>query len=122
MSTLYHDFTLIGPDGDRVSLRGMVNTGAHFTSVPGSVLTKIGVRPTRRMGVRFATGGTEMWPVGLIEAEILGQTEPIFVFFGPENGPILIGVHTLEAFPFAVDVSGQRLIPQDTVPMMDTHA
>ncbi len=121
MGTFLHEITLFGLEG-RETLRGMVDTGAHFTTVPASVLNRLGVHPFRRMGVQFASGEVEQWPVGQVEAEMLGTRMPIFVFFGPEDGIVLIGAHTLEAFPFAVDGVSMRLIPQDKVPMMDSHA
>jgi predicted aspartyl protease len=98
-----------------------VDSGAHFSAAPASVLRSLGVSPIGRIPVRFADGSTQEWEFGEAQAELLGMQRPILIFFGPENSPMLIGAHALETFLLDVDLVQKRLVPKEAL-MMRTHA
>ena len=104
--------TVIGSRGASETLQGMVDTGAHFTVIPSSVLHRLGVEPTGEIPVQFANGEVTQWSLGEAQAELPGVRRPILVLFGSEDAPALIGAHTLEAFLLDVDVVEKKLIPK----------
>ena len=118
MGTFFHDIRLIGQDGQTADLRGLVDPGALYSLIPGSVLSELGVKPFGSMNVQFANGDVQRWNRGLVEAEMLGQRVPILVFFGSDDERVLIGAHTLEAFAYDVDVIKGELVPKSAAPMM----
>jgi hypothetical protein len=52
-----------------------------------------------------------------VEAQLEGKKLPILCFFGPENTPVLIGAHTLEAFLLTVDPIEKKLVPKEALLM-----
>jgi hypothetical protein len=117
VSIFYHDITLIGDNGERHVLSGMVDTGAFYSAFPRSLLLNLGVEPVTSMGAQFANGQVEEWDLGSVEAELFGKRLPIIVFFGPED-TILIGAHALETFAVDIDVVNEVLVPKRVAPMM----
>lgn len=113
MGTFFHPITLIGPSGERETLEALVDTGASFTTVPASVLERLGVRPHRSMRFRLADGRLADWPLGWVTVEIDGQREQSIVAFGPEDSPPLLGVHTLQSMGLGVDPVEHRLVPRE---------
>ena len=113
MGVFYQPITLIGPSGIRETVEAMVDTGAMFTVIPAFILQRLGVSPFRTMPVRFASGDTQQWPLGQMEAELDGQRMPILCLFGSAEAPPLIGAHTLEAFLLTVDPVEEKLIPKE---------
>lgn len=114
MGTFTHPITLHSASGNgSETLEALVDTGAMFTVIPRPVLERLGVRPFRRMPVRFANGNVEQWELGQVEAELDGQRMPILCFFGSVDAPPLIGCHALEAFLLTVDPVDQKLTPKE---------
>lgn len=97
-----------GGDLDEVS--AVVDTGAHHTMLPESLLTYLHIEPQVRRNIEFGDGATETLGVG--QARIAWQDEEWVcpVIFGPE-GKYLLGATTLEAFDLAVEPGRQRLVP-----------
>jgi predicted aspartyl protease len=118
MGTFYHAITLFGPQGASETVQALVDTGALFSVAPTPLLKRLGIRPFRTMPVRFANGQTETWPVGQVEAELLGRRMPILCLFGTADVPALIGAHALEAFLLMVDPVERTLVPKDAVDVM----
>jgi len=113
MGTFFHPITLIGPTGASETMEALVDTGASFTTVPASVLERLGVRPHRSMRFRLADGRLADWPLGWVTVEIDGQREQSIAAFGPEDSPPLLGVHTLESMGLGVDPVEHRLVPRE---------
>ncbi|HLB12068.1 MAG TPA: aspartyl protease family protein [Dehalococcoidia bacterium] len=113
MGTFFYPVTLIGPSGETVTLDALVDTGAMFTTIPATVLQRLGVRPFRTLPVRFASGQTAQWGLGQVDAELDGQRMPILCLFGSPDAPPLIGAHALEAFLLTVDPVEERLVPKE---------
>ena len=112
MGIFYRPLILTGPSGESVSLDGVIDTGAHFTVAPATVLRRLGVTPMRRIPVQFADGSQGEWDLGEVRAEMEGQTSPILVLFGDDEGTVLVGAHTLEALLLDVDAVERRLVPK----------
>ena len=112
MGIFHRPLTLTGPSGESVALDGMIDTGAHFTVVPATVLQRLGVTPLRRIPVQFADGSQADWDLGEVSAKMEGQSSPILVLFGDDEGTVLVGAHTLEALLLDVDAVEKRLVPK----------
>ena len=48
--------------------------------------------------------------VGWVQMELEGQSGHVYVVFGRDNGPILLGAMALETFALAADAKNRRLI------------
>jgi predicted aspartyl protease len=94
----------------------MIDTGAHFTVVPGAVLRRLGVQPVDRITVQFANGHVAEWDLGAVSATVEGRTRPILVLIGDDDGTVLIGAHALEALLFDIDVVERKLVPKRALP------
>ena len=112
MGTFFHPITFIGPNGDEVTADGLVDAGAPFSMAPAGLLIGLGVKPTSTVRMLVASGETQAYPLGLVEATIDGEHSPILCLFGPEETPVLIGAHALDAFLLTVDPAEQRLVPK----------
>ncbi len=112
MGTFFHPLTLIGPTGASETVEALVDTGASFTTVPASVLERLGVRPHRTTRLRVAMGEVVEWPWGWVTAEIDGVQEQTPCVFGAEAAPPVIGAVTLEIMGLGVDPRGERLVPR----------
>jgi predicted aspartyl protease len=112
MGVFSHEITLIGAEDRREAVSGLVDTGALFTTLPRSLVDRLGLRPFRTMPVQFASGEKTDWPVVELSAELDGQRMPILALVGSDDVPVLIGAHTLEAFLLLVDPVAKELIPK----------
>lgn len=120
MGTFSQQITLVGEQASE-TLEGMVDTGAHFTVIPTSVLERLGVERTGQIPVQFANGDVAEWSLGEAQAELDGVRRPILVLIGEEDAPALIGAHTLEAFLLDIDVVEKKLVPKRAL-LMALHA
>ena len=71
----------------------------------------------RLIPVQFADGSQGEWNLGEVRAEMEGQTSPILVLFGNDEGTVLVGAHTLEALLLDVDAVEKRLVPKKALLM-----
>ena len=101
----------IGADAERHVM--LVDTGASYLSLPGSVLRGRGYRPLDEQLVVFATGQVAVWPVTEVRVRVAGRERTVIAFFADEASPKLVGAQTLETFGLGVDPLGRRLIPVD---------
>ena len=102
-----------GGDADAERHLALVDTGASYFSLPGSVLRRLGYRPLDRQRVIFATGEVAVWPATEVTIRLHGRERTVIAFFADETAPKLLGAQTLEAFGFGVDPLGRRLVPVD---------
>lgn len=89
----------------------MVDTGAHFSQVPGVMLRRLGMSPQRIMNVRLADGSIIEDQVCDALIRLEGETFVTPVSFGREGEPSLLGVVALETALLAVDPIEPRLVP-----------
>ena len=118
MGTFTYPITLLGAaEGVSEPLDALVDTGATFTTMPGSVLKRLGVQVQRKVRLRLADGRDVQWEMGEIRAQLDGESSTIWCVFASEDTPALIGAHTLEAFLLVVNPVDQRLIPKEALLM-----
>ncbi|MBI4329222.1 MAG: retroviral-like aspartic protease family protein [Chloroflexi bacterium] len=100
------------PQGQRFeTVEALVDTGATFTVVPGSLLRRLGVQPSRRAAFELGDGRMVEKEVGQTRVRLDGQQATTTVVFGDEGTEPLLGVVTLEEFLLAPDPVHQRLLP-----------
>ena len=113
VGTFFHPITLTGPTGESETLEALVDTGADFSTMPSSLLQRLGVTPHRSVRMRLADGRVTEWELGRIKARIDGIEEETICVFGPEEAPPSIGAYTLEGMLLGVDPAKRRLVPRE---------
>ncbi len=121
MGTFYHEMQVLSGNGDRAeTVDALVDTGASFCQVPGSVLRALGISPTDTVEAELADGPVVEDPIAEVRVRIDGLETFTWVTFGPENVPPLLGAHALEGVRLAVDPLRRRLIPTRILRMRKT--
>ena len=99
-------------DGTRSrEVEAMVDTGATYTFLPGSMLRELGIAPTRTTNFQLASGEMAQYARGEAVIRINGFAQMTPVVFGDDDAEPLIGVVTLEQLELAVDPVADALIP-----------
>lgn len=113
MGTFYVDFVIRNrTDPTReVTLNGLVDTGVSYTVIPGQTLDDLGVTRDETLTFVIADGSNLPLNVGIVEMELQGHTRYVYVVFGDNEGPILLGAMALVAFGLAADAKNRTLIP-----------
>ncbi len=88
----------------------LVDSGATYTSLPASLLERLGVEPIDSETFIMADGTRHERPVGEAVVRVEGRSRTSMVIFGDEDSLPLIGAITLEAFSLAVDMRNRRLV------------
>ena len=96
-------------------VEALVDTGAAYTTLPGSLLRELGVVPAGQRRFSLADGRRVVLPYGRAWVTINGESEVTIVVFGRDDGPYLLGAYTLEGLGLAVDPVEQRLAPADLI-------
>ena len=99
-------------------VEALVDTGATFTVLPGSLLRELGIPAQRRIRFRLADGSVLEREAGETLVRLDGQVITTTVVFGEADAPSLLGVVTLETALLAVDPVRQRLIPTEALLMV----
>ena len=84
-------------------VEALVDTGAFYSLLPSTILTEIGITPTRTRTSNVADGRTVELPVGEAMVEYAGDRVSTYVVFGPDNARPLLGAYTLEALALQVN-------------------
>ena len=92
-------------------IEATVDTGAAYTTLPASLLNKLGVEPTGKRRFLLADGRRVDLDYGRAWATINGDSEVTIVVFGEDDAPPLLGAYTLEGLALAADPTSQRLVP-----------
>jgi aspartyl protease family protein len=93
------------------SIEALVDTGASYTTLPGSLLRELGVASHGQRPFLLAAGDTVVRDIGRTWVRISGQTEMTIVVFGDDGASALLGAVTLEEFGLGVDTIARKLIP-----------
>lgn len=113
MGTFHAAISVGNPDGivPSVLVSALVDTGAAYSVLPSTLLTRLGIVPFES-GRRFrlADGRRVEYDMGVALLTIVGKTESCEVIFG-SDGQYLLGANTLETFALAVNPVGERLMP-----------
>ena len=98
--------------GDRFeSVDAMVDTGATYTVLPGSLLRELGIAPHRTSTFELADGRKLEMQVGRALVRLGDGEEVTLVIFGEDDVAPLLGAVTLEDFLLAPDPIRGRLMP-----------
>ncbi|MCI0437769.1 MAG: aspartyl protease family protein [Chloroflexi bacterium] len=100
------------PQGEHYeTVEALVDTGATYTTVPASLLERLGGTP-HTIGVFLLADGTRVErEIGRTWVRLEGVADVVPVVFGDETVRPLMGAVTLEIFRLGVDPVGRRLIP-----------
>jgi predicted aspartyl protease len=95
----------------------LVDSGALFTSIPRSILERLGFKPITRQKLRVYGGGIVERDVGGAVVEYGERRAIVPIVFGePEDTPVL-GATALESLGYQVDPVSKRLKPTELLMM-----
>lgn len=98
----------------RLTLRGVVDSGAGRLVLPKTVVKKLGLPLDAKTKVRYADGRTRTRDtVAAVQVEIQGRKGTFTAIVEPSRSEALIGAIVLEDLDFLVDCLHQRLVPRD---------
>lgn len=97
-------------NGISETVDALVNTGASYSMMPASLLSRLGIETERTVSLRVASGQSFQFPTGVANFATEGYNGTARVVFGPEN-QYLMGATTLEDLALAADPIAQRLLP-----------
>ena len=111
MGTFYWPME-IGPiDGWRYqTVNAMVDTGATYSQVPGSLLRELGIVPSRCVESQLADDTVVQDQIGDMRIRINGRETYSTVLFGEDGSPVLMGSYALEGVTLAVEPYNERLV------------
>ena len=96
------------------NVEALVDTGATYSMIPGSLLQELGVEPIETRISRIADGSRIELQTAWARFHAEGRNAVARVSFGPE-GTYLMGATTLEDMGLAVDPVEQRLIVREAL-------
>ena len=112
MGTFRVEIEIGDPAGGRwESIEALVDTGATYTTVPASLLERLGVTPHVRDVFEMADGRRVEHDIGRGWVRVSGRAEVTLVVFGEPGATPLLGAYTLEGLRLAPDPVGRRLVP-----------
>ena len=112
MGTFSCPLRISSMDGEQVrDVEATVDTGAAYTTLPGSLLRELGIEPIDKRTFLLADGRRVDMEYGRAWATINGNSEVTIVVFGAEDAPALLGAYTLDGLRLAVDPIAKRLVP-----------
>ena len=94
-----------------VALDALVDTGAFVTSVPASLLRRLGVEPVRTQEFTFPNGKTREMEIGQARVRVCDREVITLVVFNDEGSTPLLGALTLEGVFMGADPVHKRLVP-----------
>ncbi|MEM2179058.1 MAG: aspartyl protease family protein [Candidatus Methanomethylicaceae archaeon] len=89
----------------------LIDTGAVFTSIPRSILEKLGLKPLGRRKLRVYGGGIVERDVGVAVFEYENTRAGAPVIFGEPEDTLVLGATSLEALGYQVDPVTKKLKP-----------
>lgn len=89
----------------------LVDTGATYTTLPASLLRRLGVTPIARGTFVLADGSKAEREIGQTWMRLDGASYIVPVVFGDDGIQPLLGAVTLEIFRLGVDPVRKRLVP-----------
>jgi len=98
----------------RLTLQGVVDTGAARLVLPENVANRLGLRRTGDVEVRYANGLKDRRSMaGDVQLTYQDRTGIFNAVLEPNRESALIGAIVLEDLDFIVDCSRQALVPRD---------
>jgi phosphoribosyl-AMP cyclohydrolase len=116
VGTFQHEVTVVSADGQAErSFDAWVDTGAHFSQFPASVLEALGYRPNATRRFRLADGQVTEGAVGPITLRLGDEAQPVVCLFAEEGADALLGATSLEIFTVAADPVNKTLVPVEAM-------
>ena len=98
----------------RVTLNGVVDTGATRLVLPESAVNQLGLTPSGQATVRYADRRSATRSlVKDVSVELLGRQGVFTALVEPDRADALIGAIVMEDLDFLVDCATQTLQPRD---------
>ena len=98
----------------RVTIRGVVDSGATRLVIPAAVAAQLGLEISGTAKVRYADGRTaERSIVRFINLAYAGRDGAFNAIVEPDRESALIGAIVMEDLDLIIDCSAQRLVPRD---------
>ena len=106
---------LLQPDKvRRLTISGVVDSGATRLVLPESVVKKLGLPSQGKVKVRYANRQTETRDaVKEVHVQLQGRDGVFTAVVEPKRRTVRIGAIVLEDLDFVVDCTHQRLVPRD---------
>ena len=118
MSTFTWPVRISSLDGKRsADVEATVDTCTFFSAMPAQVLRGLGIERVQSRRMRLADGQIVDVDLGSVWVTVDGETAPTLVVFGEDGAPILLGAYALEGLRLLVDPEGERLIPNEEIPL-----
>lgn len=112
MGLVYAVMEIGDPTGERfVPFRGLVDTGALFTTLPARMLASLGVSPTATGAFELADGRSIERGYTVATLRYGGEKVIAPVVFDESDSQLLIGASALELLGLIVDPVNSRLAP-----------
>ena len=112
LGTFQHEISVMSADGQRThAFDAWVDTGAHYSQIPASVLANLGYHPNATRQVLLADGSLTESPIGAVMMQLNGEIQPVLCLFAKEGADPLLGATSLENFSLAADPVNKTLIP-----------
>jgi len=98
----------------KITIEGLVDTGATRLVIPANVAEQLGVREVGEVQVRYADRRRETRQlVDDVLVELLGRQATFRAVVEPNRDSALIGAIVFEELDFVVDCVTQKLYPRD---------
>jgi len=94
-----------------VDIEALVDTGATYTSIPGNILSQLGIEKRESRTFELADDRVIEYPVGYASIRLEEREIIALVVFAPEGTGPLLGATSLETASLAVDPIHKRLVP-----------
>ncbi len=113
MGLTYIQATIVNPAKPRRSARVkfLVDSGALYSVVPGSLLRKLGIKPGASKSFILADGTEVKRSIGQALFRLHGDEGASPVIFGEEGDSVLMGSVSLESLGFMLDPLKRQLRP-----------
>lgn len=87
----------------------LVDTGAHYTVLPETIVKKLGLKPSWSQEFSLADGKIIKRKIGSALIRFQGKESAVSVVLGEKGDAALLGVTTLESFGLMIDPFKRRL-------------
>lgn len=100
------------PAGQRFeTIEALVDMGASYSSLPSSLLERLGVQREDRMDFVLADGSLDQRDIGQTWVRVQGRRVITIVIFANDDAPALLGAYTMDGVRLAPDPVNRQLVP-----------
>ena len=89
----------------------LVDTGAHYTVLPGDLVKILGLKPSYSQEFALADGNVVKRNIGSATINFEGRELTVPVVLGQKGDSKLLGVTTLESFGMMIDPFKRKIYP-----------